>query len=149
MGDRGNIQISQPEAGSDLFLYTHWAGSYICPILAEGLARCKAVGRLTDPAYATRIIFDTLTGCEGTDTGFGISVETPCDNEHPIPNLYWGPTFGQLPVVFYNGGEFTVEAFIDAWGDGATERAEEWANTKSFSAQVRALSQEMVCREGS
>lgn len=130
MGDRGNIGIHQPEAKENLYLYTHWSGSYIPETLALGLAKCKAEHRLGDPAYATRIIFDTLTGLEGGSTGYGIGVGSPCDNEHEIPMVYWSDDFGQEPVILYLDREWTPEKFIEAFGDNATENAGEWSEAR-------------------
>lgn len=141
MGDRGNIQIHQPEAREDIYLYTHWTGSYINEILALGLAKSKAVGRLGDPAYATRIIFDTLTNCEGEDTGYGISVGSPCDNEHDIPLVYWSDDFGKEPTVIYNGVEHTVDAYIAYWA-GSPEHNEAvalWSQSKSFAGKLASM----------
>lgn len=113
MGDRGNIRIRQPHATDDLYLYTHWTGYRICQTLADGLRKCTEAGRLTDPAYATRIIFDTLTGLDGDVIGFGISVGSPCDNEYEIPYLRWSDDFGQPPLVTYNGNTYEVADFIE------------------------------------
>lgn len=114
MGDRGNIGIIQDQEQSTLYLYTHWSGSGICHTLARGLAKCREAGRLDDPAYATRIIFDELTALMGGSTGFGISIGFPPDNEHEIPYLVWGAPYGVLPIVRYGCGEFTVDAWLEA-----------------------------------
>lgn len=116
MGDRGNIGIRQPDEEAVIFLYTHWAGSAIPSILAEGLRLSKEAGRLDDPAYATRIIFDALTGLRGGSTGYGISVNSPCDNEHEIPYLIWD-SWGTPPKVHYGCGEFTIDSWIEAFGE--------------------------------
>lgn len=114
VGDRGNIGIRQPNEEVTLFLYTHWFGSGVCHTLAEGLRKCKNEGRLDDPAYATRIIFDTLTGCTGESTGYGIAVGSPCDNEHEIPIVVW-ENYGN-PTIHYGCGRFTPEGWIEAFG---------------------------------
>jgi hypothetical protein len=140
MGDRGNIQIHQPKAKEDIFLYTHWTGSYINPTLALGLAKAKASGRLNDPAYATRIIFDTLTNCEGQDTGYGISLGSPCDNEHDIPLVYWPDDWGKEPTIFLNGVESSVDEFIAYWGKGIEEWLTDWVSLKTFAGQMASWS---------
>lgn len=63
------------------FLYTHWNGSQIRENLRVALSRKL---RWNDPAYLTRIIFDTMTaGDQGSETGYGISAGL-CDNQHPV-----------------------------------------------------------------
>ena len=115
MGDRGNIGIRQPHEEVSIYLYTHWGGSEVCHVLAEGLRKCAEERRLDDPSYATRIIFDTLTGLTGGSTGYGISVGSPCDNEHEIPYVVWDG-FGAKPKIHYGCGEFTPEGWMEAHG---------------------------------
>lgn len=114
MGDRGNIGIRQPHEEVTLFLYTHWSGSGVCHTLADALSKCVEEGRLEDPAYATRIIFDTLTGLRGGSTGYGISIGSPCDNEHEIPIVVWENH--DKPMIHYGCGQFTPEGWIEAYG---------------------------------
>ena len=77
MGDKGNIKVDE------IYLYTHWRGSYLKEILKNALIRSK--DRWNDKPYLTRIIFCEMI--KGTDlddtTGYGISTEI-CDNEHKI-----------------------------------------------------------------
>lgn len=113
MGDRGNIGIRQPGEEVTLFLYTHWSGSSVCQTLANSLRKCKEERRLEDPAYATRIIFDTLTGLRGGSTGYGISIGSPCDNEHEIPIVVW--ELSTTPTIHYGGGKFTPEGWMEAY----------------------------------
>ncbi len=87
MGDRAVIGVTHPTSDTTIYLYTHWEGYRICETLAVGLDTASAMGRLTDYEYATRIIFDTLTGCTGGATGFGISI-----GSHPFDVQF--PTFG-------------------------------------------------------
>ena len=86
MGDRGNIAIQQPGATDTLFLYTHWGGSEVAGDLAAALFRGQ---RWDDPSYLTRIIFNELQGDNREETGFGICVGHPDDNEYEIPVLRW------------------------------------------------------------
>lgn len=120
MGDRGNIAIRHPEGEDTIYLYTHWAGSAVPSVLAEGLRKSKEAGRLTDPPYATRIIFDTLTGGIGSSTGFGISIGSPPDNEHEIPYVVW-ENFGDEPIVHFACGRFTAESWITAFGETTSD----------------------------
>lgn len=117
MGSRGNIRIHQPRALDDLYLYTHWSGYRVWQILAEGLQRAKDAGRITDPSYATRIIFDTMTGREDDTTGYGIAVGRPDDNEYEIPLLSW-PDDHTEPVVVYFGVTYTVDDYIKTAAEG-------------------------------
>ena len=86
MGDRGNIAIEQPGASDTLFLYTHWGGSELTGSLASALFRGK---RWEDPSYLSRIVLNELQGDDRGDTGFGICVGRPDDNEYDIPVLRW------------------------------------------------------------
>lgn len=87
MGDRGNIYVvndvdplnSSKTIG--VYLYGHWSGSNLPEILANGLEHGQS--RWGDVQYLTRILFDTLTGREGGETGYGISCVIG-DNEYPI-----------------------------------------------------------------
>lgn len=105
MGARATITIYQEGQDTPLNLYTHWEGGNICQSLAEGLQTAIEAGRLTDSAYCTRIIFDTLTGLQGGSTGFGIIVGDYDDINYDSPVLVFGQ--GE-PVVRY--GSLTIEA---------------------------------------
>ena len=99
MGDRATIRIVQGD--QTLHFYTHWDGYRIQQILAEGILKAHAEGRLTDEAYASRIIFDTLTGCDGGSTGYGIIAgdeNIPGDLQHESPSIRWGD-WGEKPTV--------------------------------------------------
>lgn len=119
MGARGNIKITHGyNSETPIFLYTHWAGGQINEILSLGVWRAFEKGRLTDPSYATRIIFDTLT--EGSDdpyTGFGISIGKPDDNNYDIPHLAWPAKFGAEPVIELNGQTYDWREFLLKFGD--------------------------------
>lgn len=82
MGDRGNIVVSDGEAGA-VVLYTHWEGSRIEHIARAALARGR---RWNDAPYLTRMIFSEMVkGAEAEETGYGIAVwpHLP-DNQHPV-----------------------------------------------------------------
>lgn len=89
MGDRANVFVVDPYApkvdggNAGVYLYTHWSGSELPQILAKALDSKEGRGRWSDNSYLTRIIFDTMTGLEGGETGFGISASIT-DNSYPI-----------------------------------------------------------------
>lgn len=73
MGDRGNIVVSSQRDGT-IHFYTHWSGSVLPQIVADGLRRGRA--RWTDEQYLNRILFcemvrDDIDG----ETGYGISTQ--------------------------------------------------------------------------
>lgn len=113
MGSRAVIQVTQPTSDTPIFLYTHWAGEEIAQILALGIHKAKEAGRLGDYPYATRIIFDTLTGLEGSSTGFGINIgEAPCDIQYETPHIYWSAKTGEARVE-YLGVDHLATTFAD------------------------------------
>ena len=81
MGNIANIAVENDD-GSRVYLYSHWDGERIIQSLVEGLNS----GRVGDPAYLARIIFQHMIRDEplGSETGYGISTSIQ-DNEHPIP----------------------------------------------------------------
>ena len=110
MGARGHIGIVQAVSGTPVYFYTHWNGHQIATTLADGLRKALESGRLQDESYATRIIFDTLTGCTGESTGYGIMIGEPAgDNEFPIPTVFW-EMLGDPYIVYrdrrYSAGDF-------------------------------------------
>lgn len=128
MGERGHIGIVQAVSPTPIYFYTHWEGGHIVPLLAEGLHKAREAGRLTDDAYATRIIFDTLTGCTGSTTSFGINIGEPqADNEYPIPTVFWETTTSDPYIVYedrrYSADDFIAEFLITelATGQAVTE----------------------------
>lgn len=82
MGDRANCVVLQDNWGGDaqpVYLYTHWNGT---DLLRNVQTAMQKRWRWDDPAYLTRIIFDTMTdGEHGGETGYGIATSAP-DNEH-------------------------------------------------------------------
>ena len=103
MGERATIRVALENNGieSAVHFYTHWEGHMIWQILADGVLKANELGRLDDSSYATRIIFDNLTGCEGLSTGYGIipgDDNIPQDIEYDIPCIKW--VDWSWPVVF-------------------------------------------------
>lgn len=99
MGDRATIRIEQRT--HVVHYYTHWSGYRVKEILADGIIKAAAEGRLNDEFYAARIIFDTLTGCEGGATGYGIIAgdeNIPGDLQYDSPSIRWGD-WGERPTV--------------------------------------------------
>ena len=92
MGARGTIRLKHRWTDAGLHYYAHWAGPDLPNILAKSLDRVKSAGRLDDEAYASRIIFDDLTGCTGETTGYGVIVgdeNVPSDLEYDTPCVEW------------------------------------------------------------
>ena len=122
MGDRATIRIKQAYNETAIHLYTHWSGSQVEEILARALLEADNAGRITDEAYATRIIFDALTQLEGGSTGYGIIVGDDCrpfDVGKDSPSVEWEKDSGSSePRVQYMtvDGEFTG---LSAWRDWA------------------------------
>jgi hypothetical protein len=71
MGDRGNVQIINPDDDS-VYLYTHWQGSELGKIVKKSLATERARARWHDASYLARIIFQDMVGDDQTEYGFGI-----------------------------------------------------------------------------
>lgn len=112
MGNRGHIGIVQTLSPTPIYFYTHWEGTHIATLLAEGLHKAIEAGRLTDESYATRIIFDVLTGCTGSTTSFGIMIgESAGDNEYPIPTVFWESDSCD-PYIVYEDRRYSAEDFI-------------------------------------
>jgi hypothetical protein len=122
MGDRGNIQISQPLVGTatgeaSVFFYTHWRGSEVCQVLAKALDDNRETWG--DPDYLARIIFNELQGDDRSNKGFGIGT-CEIDPEHPTPEVYWTTRTSrfdtQIPnelMVQYNGDMMTGDEFVN------------------------------------
>jgi hypothetical protein len=110
MGSRGNIRITQPWSPESIYLYTHSGGHNICESLAQGIVIAEWSGRTQDPSYATRIIFDELTKCSRTQTGYAISIGRPDDNEYPMPEVSWDDNW--VMTIAYESVNYTPQAFI-------------------------------------
>jgi hypothetical protein len=111
MGSRGNIKITQPWATESIYLYTHSGGHEICESLARGIHMTAWSGRTQDPSYATRIIFDELTQCSHTQTGFAISIGRYDDNQYDIPEVSW--TNNWEMIITYQSETYTPRQFLD------------------------------------
>ena len=116
MGDRATIRVIHPTSPEAIHLYTHWRGSRVAEILAEGLLKAQSEGRINDYSYATRIIFDTLTKLEGGSTGFGICIGDkgqPGDVSYDTPTVQWDQA--DTPTVIYQNRAYSPSRFIDAF----------------------------------
>jgi len=74
MGDRANILVLGE--GSAVYLYSHWAGTFLPETLERALARSE--DRWNDVQYLTRVIFSQMLIDDGDDAlnstlGYGIS----------------------------------------------------------------------------
>jgi hypothetical protein len=95
MGARSNIVVIDPgysknaetkrferdaEKDGRVWLYGHWMGPSAIHHARHGLKS----GRVMDPSYLARIIFNSMTkGYEDDETGYGISTRIT-DNEYPV-----------------------------------------------------------------
>ncbi len=80
MGDRANCLVIDGN-NAPVHLYTHWGGYELLKDVQTAIQR-KA--RWDDPAYLTRMIFDSMSaGAQGSETGHGISTGV-WDNEHDL-----------------------------------------------------------------
>lgn len=115
MGERATIRVIQSWSDTPIHFYTHWSGDKIAEILAHGLYLAKETGRLDDEAYATRIVFDALTGLQGGSTGYGIIIGDEAGSDetsYASPTLYW---FQGQARVEYKGVLHTADQFISYW----------------------------------
>lgn len=112
MGDR--VTLAVQDSGKRVYLYSHWNGSDMPEILRKALDRHQ---RWNDPAYLTRIIFQTMVGDNTNETGYGISHSVQ-DYNHPLivvdcdaqavslespddgKSEYYRPSSGCKPVPF-------------------------------------------------
>jgi hypothetical protein len=110
MGDRGNIVIETEDKKPLLFFYTHWTGSDLPEIVADGLEKGKP--RWGHDAYLNRILFSNLVGEDNWDdeTGYGIST-TECDGGTEVYICH------DPQRVRFAGRKYTFEEFI-AWQRG-------------------------------
>lgn len=104
MGDRGNIKIiSAMNEAPPLYFYTHWNGSELPVIIVNAMKRVSAAGRSTDEAYASRIIFDTLTeNANDASTGYGIA-SWPAGDADTIITVDFSKSkvdFGHIALTF-------------------------------------------------
>ena len=102
MGERGQIKMMP----SGVYLYTHWRGYDLKPIVKEALAK---KWRWDDEEYLARIIFDVLTQHKhDTETGFGIGAEEHGDLNYPLITIDTDKS-----MVIEDGGKvWTFDEFI-------------------------------------
>jgi hypothetical protein len=88
MGDRANFGFTNNTNKPTIYLYGHWAGEGMMNRLAKAIDVARP--RWTDAEYATRIAVSHIIGDTWTqETGWGLSVDYLCDNEHSIPIVDW------------------------------------------------------------
>ena len=112
MADPGHIGIVHSNNPTPIYFYTHFDGRYVARLLAEGLKRALDADRLHDEAYATRIVFDTLTGCTGGTISYGIHIGETLWSETLIPVVSWEGHPLEDPDVIYEGRKFSARDFI-------------------------------------
>jgi len=92
VGDRATIRVKQAGSETAIHFYTHWTGGSVDRVVSDALHRAEEAHRLSDPEYCTRILFDTLTSCEGGTLGYGIIIgdeNRPGDVEYDSPSVEW------------------------------------------------------------
>jgi len=120
MGERASIRITHPSSVEPIWFYTHWHGDLLPHTVKEAITRCDMAGRITDYAYATRIIFDTLTELGSSrEIGFGIMIgtELPDSNWEPVL-IDWNESFQPIEFRGQRDGHPTITYFSKtAWWD--------------------------------
>lgn len=92
MGARAQVLMED----TGVYLYTHWGADSIADDVRAAVNSPQGQGRLHDPEYLARIIFERMIGDDrNTETGFGIGTEIHGDIE--------------VLVRVSNGGRITVE----------------------------------------
>ena len=88
MGDRANFGFTEGNGKPTLYLYGHYAGYEMLSNLAYALEAARP--RWSDPAYGTRITISHMIGKDwNSEYGWGLSIDSLCDNEHSIPVVDW------------------------------------------------------------
>ena len=86
MGDRANFGFRAAKGEPVLYLYGHWAGEHMLAKLANALENALPRIKMGDSAYSTRIAVSSLVGEDAySETGWGLTIDSLCDNEHSIP----------------------------------------------------------------
>lgn len=81
MGDRGNVRLEYGKNYQPIFIYSHWAGTFLPLMVAEALDSKPARSRWSDPSYCARIIFNALTKDADPELSWGLAPYRP-DQEH-------------------------------------------------------------------
>jgi hypothetical protein len=88
MGNRVVYGFKDELGAGTLYLYAHWGREDGVDALREAVMAAR--GRWDDPAYATRICVSHLIGDKWQqETGFGLSVGSLTDSDHPILIVDW------------------------------------------------------------
>ena len=140
MGDRANVLLKQE--GTEIYLYTHSAGTELPEIVRNAMARSAAKNRYDDPAYLNRIIFsyiikDVVFG----ETGFGISPR-PLDGEDRIIVIDH-----DLHAVYHKDHRPPDEQLL-SFEDFANKTEANWFNLKLAKAQVPAKTPKLKPLQG-
>jgi hypothetical protein len=113
MGDRANFGFRSGE--HTIFLYGHWAGEGMMDTLAQAVNAARP--RWNDPAYATRIAITHIVDqnrAELSETGWGLSIDNLCDNEHKVPVVTWERWESPGFVALYHESEAITQPAIGA-----------------------------------
>ena len=128
MGDRANLKL----IGGDtfphpVFFYTHWTGSMLLFDLHQGMTLAAKEGRLDDPQYLGRILFEAVVPEEehGETTGYGISTEV-CDGADRTITV----DLGESKVVHWTGQSWSFKEFLKLTpGQLKAANDPDWADT--------------------
>lgn len=113
MGDRANFGFTEDTGKPTLFLYAHNGGYEMLNTLAQALEAARP--RWSDSAYGTRIAVTHMVGNDwNQEYGYGLTIDTLCDNEHSIPVVNWGTQTVSLYGDLGGTPKFTmsIEAFV-------------------------------------
>lgn len=106
MGDRGNIVIETADKKPKLYFYTHWNGSELPEIVANGLKLGES--RWDHDSYLNRILFAELIDGDTETTGYGISTEMN-DGGTEVYVCH------ETKTVRFNDKTFSFQEFIDRY----------------------------------
>ena len=114
MADPGHIGIVHSNNPTPIYFFTFFYGVYVDVLLAQALDLAHRRGQLRDESHVTGVVFDSLKGCTGGTTSYGIYIGEPLWSESPIPIpiVSWEGHPLEDPDVIYEGRKFSALDFI-------------------------------------
>ncbi len=121
MGERACIKITpwSEDEFESFYFYTHWRGADLEALVAAGIEEARKHGRLSDEAYAARIILNVLQEGGEPHTGFGIMLEPPGDLNYPMVEVRWIHQAGQGSFPEVRVEKFTDSGDWSGWANAA------------------------------